>query len=414
MIVVIVVLALYAAVSLLYWLRTAYCAFRTMRDVPSLSKLQPPAPQTWPKLSVVVPACNEADKIEPALRSILTADYPHLQVVVVDDRSTDGTGRIIDRIAGEDPRVTPIRVADLPDGWLGKPHALHRGLAAADGEFVLFTDADVHFRPDTFRRAVGRCLDRGLDYLTAFPQVWPTHIWLDALIASFGRQNLILGARPWLLGNPKSKAFLGIGAFNLVRRSAFEATEGFEWLRMEVADDAGLGLMMKRSGARCELVAAFEHVGLHWYRTIGEAARGAEKGCAVAGFSLTRTLVMGVVMLLLELAPVLTLLPLAWEPTRWIGYAGIAVFALFVASAVFVRLWGIGRMAAGLLTPLVAPLIAVLFVRMAIVGKRRGGIVWRGTLYPKAALLAGRRVQFGGVGIKGAAVERVGGRTAGE
>src|SRR6185369_2740694 len=104
--------------------------------------------------SVVVPACNEARTIERALTSLLAQDYPDLEIVLVDDRSSDETGAIIEHLAASDRRISAIHVRELPAGWLGKVHALQRGLERARGELVLFTDADIHFAPGALRRAV--------------------------------------------------------------------------------------------------------------------------------------------------------------------------------------------------------------------------------------------------------------------
>jgi hypothetical protein len=394
MIVLLILLAAYVLAGLAYWLWTAYAVFRMDRGVPHLDRLDVPAPPRWPALSVVVAACNEGDKIEAAARTLPASDYPDLQVVLVDDRSTDETGAIIDRLAAEDPRVRAVHVAELPDGWLGKVHALQRGLDECGGEFILFTDADVHFEGEALRKAVAYCQARGLHYLTALPMLWRTNLLLDALIGSFIRQ-LMAVARPWQLRDPNAGGFLGVGAFNLVRRSALEATEGLQWLRLEVADDAGLALMMKQSGACCELVNAFGLVGLHWYRTLGEAARGSERIFATpSNFSLARMLAMVPLMLALELAPILTPLALFCAPLRAVGFGGLAVLAVFLATAVLMSRWGRQPIGPLLLGPLLAPFSAVIAIRAGLLAWRRGGIVWRGTLYRTEALRAGQRVHL--------------------
>ena len=163
---------------------------------------------------------------------------------------------------------------------------------------------------------------------------------------------------------------------------------------MEVADDAGLGLMMRQHGHRCAVSAAFEHVQLHWYRTVGEAFRGAEKGWpTVCHFSLARSVVSAGLVLALELSPVLALVPLAFAPVRWVGYAGLSVPAAFAFSVVALGRWAGVRLLPGLLSPLTSVLSAVGFLRAAVLGKRRGGVLWRGTLYGDAALRAGQRVK---------------------
>jgi cellulose synthase/poly-beta-1,6-N-acetylglucosamine synthase-like glycosyltransferase len=394
MIALTVALIAYVAVALAYWLGAIYALLRTARAMPLLSDLAPPQPERWPALSVVVAACNEADRVEAAVRTLLEENYPDLEILLVDDRSTDATGEILDRLAAEDDRARVIHITRLPDGWLGKVNALARGLEASRGDYVLFTDADVHVAPGTLRQSVAWCEDQGLDHLAAFPTVWRATVLVDATVSVFIRQ-FVLATRPWKVADPESKGFIGVGAFNLVRRAAFEATEGFAWLRLEVADDAGLGSLMKRSGARCGVVAAFGLVSLHWYRSLGEVARGAEKAYASAsGCSLLRTLSLALVSLALEMSPILALVPLAFHETRLVGCGGIAVLTAFVASVLVMTRWGRAEVLPALIAPAVMVLGAAVFVRAGLLGWWRGGVLWRGTLYPSAALRAGRRIRL--------------------
>jgi len=394
MIVLGVLLGCYAAVALAYWVWTGYAMWRLGSGVPYLSRFEPPRRESWPKLSVVVPACDEGDKIGPAVASLLAEGYDNLQVVLVDDRSTDETGEVIDEIAAGDDRVKAVHVAELPDGWLGKVHALHRGVAECDGELVLLTDADVHYRPGALRRAVGYFLAHELDHLAAFPKLWRTGLRLDAGIAAFIRQLMVM-ARPWALGDAGSGAYMGVGAFNLVRRSALEAAGGLAWLRLEVADDLGLALLMKRSGAKCAMVNAFEQLALHWYRSPDEAARGADRAYAMpCECSLRRGVQIALSVLAVELAPIALPLLLAFRPLRVVGLMGVAIVGAFVASAALFHRWSGLRMTAALAGPFVAPGGALMLLRSALAGHRRGGILWRGTFYPNQMLRGGRRVRL--------------------
>ena len=315
---------------------------RIVCTVPVLRNVDPPEPESWPKLSVVIPACNEADKIEAAVRTVLRQDYPELEIVLIDDRSTDGTGDVVDRLAADDPRVLAVHVTELPDGWLGKVHALDVGVRRATGDWVLFTDADVHYSGDVLGRAVAYCEDRRLDHLAAAPEIWSNRFLSDVAVASFLRSFCVL-ARCWAIEDPNSGAFVGIGAFNLVRREAFDRTEGFEWLRLEVADDVGLGLMMKRSGARSCMVSAVGLLGLHWYRSIGEMARGVEKGFAsVAQCSVVRLLTVCLLTMALELAPLAAFLPVGRVvpgDSSGLWWAGAGMIAAAVFSVVTLARW---------------------------------------------------------------------------
>jgi hypothetical protein len=339
----------------------------------------------------VIPACNEADTIEAAAATLLEQDYPDLEIVLIDDRSGDGTGAIIDQIAAADHRVRPLHITRLPDGWLGKVHALWRGSQQADGDWLLLADADVHLAPGTLRRAVAYAERHGLDHLAAGPDLWSTSFILDAAVSLFLRSFCVF-MRCWAIGNPRSRAFIGVGAFNLVRRSALEATEGFPWLRLEVADDVGLGMMLKHAGARCCFVNATGLIGLDWYRTVAEMAHGTEKAFAsVARCSIVQLLVVCGLAVAMEWAPLVALLPLGHAGLMPLG---LTMIAAAVASNVVVARWMHRRLLPALCTPLAVLFGVALLLRAGWLGLRRGGIQWRGTLYPSRMLREAIRVRF--------------------
>ncbi len=386
---------LYASAGCLYWLWLLAGVFLVRARVPRLDQLSAPEPDVWPELSIIIPACNEADTIGAAVATILQQDYPQLEIVLIDDRSEDDTGRIIDAVAATDSRVQAIHVRELPAGWLGKVHALHRGWAAAAGPWLLLTDADVHFAPGVLRRVIAASLHRGWDHLAAAPEIWPSGLLLDAAVSSFLR-SFCVGMRIWAVEDPRSGAFIGVGAFNLLRREAFERTAGFEWLRLEVADDVGVGLLMKQAGARCGVVNAVGHVGLHWYPSLAKMLVGAEKAYgSAAGCSVGRMLLGGTAALLLDAAPWLVLAAAAGYRSFALGLAAAVMVLAHVFSAVALNRWAGRKLLPGLLTPLVIPLTLVALLRTTWLGWRRGGVVWRGTLYPSRELRRHKRVRLG-------------------
>jgi hypothetical protein len=400
-IVLTILLWLYVAAAVAYWAVAAWAMWRMGSSIICLCRAAPAGPTRWPRLSIIVPGCNEGDKMEAAARTLLAQDYPDLQIVLVDDRSGDSTGAIVDRLAGEDARVVAIHVTELPAGWLGKVHALSRGLAIADGELVLFTDADVHFRPGMLRKAVAYFEARGLDHLAALPGLWPATPLLDGLIAGFIRQLMTI-VRPWKASDPSSRRFMGVGAFNLVRRAALQEAGGLEWLRMEVADDMAVGMMMKHAGRKCEVVNAMGLLEMHWYRTCGQAMRCSERGWATPGdFHAAGMIVGAAVIAMLEAAPVvmpallaaMLVLP-AGAALLASAAAGLAVTAAFLVTAGMMTRWSGGRILPPLLAPLLAGFAFFATARAAVLGLVRGGIIWRGTLYTTDALRQGRRVKF--------------------
>jgi hypothetical protein len=385
------ILIAYVFLGCVYWLWMLVGTWRVVRSVPFLDSADAPPLLTWPKVSIIIPACNEASSLESALSSILKQDYPELEILLIDDRSTDGTAEIVDRMAGCDGRILAIHVEQLPAGWLGKVHALALGAGKADGSWLLFTDADVHMSPDTLRRVIAYTDHHSIDHLAAVPDLWPSSLLVNANLALFCR-TFAVAMRLWAVSDPRSSAFIGVGAFNLVRREALDRTEGFSWLRMEVGDDAGLGMMLKQSGARSHLVNAHGMVGLHWYRSLSEMAHGAEKAYASAAqCSLIRMLALCIVLGAMEWAPLVAIGLWRIPGLLW---SGVAMLAAALGCSVLTASWSKSRLLPALLFPVAAMMAVGIMLRSGWLGFRRGGIMWRGTLYPKNQLLAGRRLKI--------------------
>jgi hypothetical protein len=403
------ILTALVALGTVYWLLNAWFTWLTLRRVPTLEDLPAPEPSSWPKVTLIIAACNEADTIEAATRSRLSDDYPDVEIVLVDDRSDDGTSEIVERLAAADDRVRALHLTELPDGWLGKLHAMHRGVAIATGEWLLFTDADVHVKPGTLRHAVACCLQRGLDYLAVIPEFWPPSFLLGCAMASFFR-FICLGTRVWATENPRSTGGLGVGAFNLVRRAAFARTAGFEELRLTVGDDVGLARMLKQSGALCAIANGRGRIGLRFYRTLADAARGAEKSVLLAfQFSFVRFAITLLAMLWLELSPVVALVAGAFlsgsvngaSGSAGAGPAGAVLLVLGAAglacalyAAISLNHWVRGPALPAAFFPVGILLTSALTVRAAVLAAWRGGHMWRGVIYPNELLRAGNRLRF--------------------
>jgi hypothetical protein len=376
-----------------FWTRVAWGAWR-LQALPALGRPGCPAPATWPALSVVVAARDEAATIEPAARSLLRQDYPNLEIVLVDDRSTDGTGDAADRLAHADPRITVIHVQQVPAGWLGKVHALQRGLEASRGDLVLFTDADVHLAPGTLMSAVAFMQARHLGHLAAIPRFETVGDIVDVAVADGLRVLLTVVLPPWRVNEPGSRAFFGVGAFNLVARDAFSRTEGFAGLRMETGDDVGVGMLLRRSGARCGVASALDVASVTWHHSLADVLRGSEKVYATLGnCSVARMLLLAAASAALDAAPLAGAFAVAFgdQPTpRIVG--GAVALAFGIASVMFARFMP-GFLLPSLLTPLLVPFSVFVLLRATWLGWRTGGIAWRDTRYTSAELRAGRRAR---------------------
>jgi len=375
-----------AVVSLLFVAGVAVDFALGNRRLRRLGAAPPAASVDLPALSVVIAARNEARQLEPALCSVLALDYPRLEIVVVDDRSTDATGPILDRLAAAHPRLRVIHLTELPAGWLGKCHALHRGAATATGEWLLFTDADVVLRPDVLRRSIGLALDRQLDHLAVAPRLTMPGTWLTMFGGAF---TLFFGmyARPWKAADPQSRRSVGIGAFNLVRAPVYHAVGDHEAIALRPDDDLKLGKLIKSHGYRQELALGDGLVTVEWYGSVGELIRGLEKNSfAGVEYNLGAVATASVGQFLLIVWPFLALL-MTDGPTRWLNVLIVLMLALVYAdNAPF---HGLPRWH-WVSIPLNALLFQYIVWRATLLTLWRGGIIWRGTFYSLAELRGNR------------------------
>ncbi len=374
------------------WLLISAQGIRAVEGLPALLPPTAPEPETWPRVSLIVAACDEQASITAAIKTLLAQDYPALEIVLVDDRSTDDTPALVDELARLDARVRAIHIDTLPEGWLGKVHALHRGVADATGDWLLFCDADVHLAPGALRSAIALAMDRQLDHLPVLPTMVAHGIVLEATICCFSA-GLLASLHADKLMDPDSDAYAGIGAFNLVRADTFKASEGFEWLRMEVADDVGVGYLVKRQRGRTGLATGGGAVSVEWYPSLGAMIRGLEKNMfAVFGrFSIALTLVKLCALWILSAAPVVALL-LPWWTGAWVLPLLSVIVGVRLAVAQHRRLGQ--RLAPALMQLIGVPVLTFIVLRSMIRCVARGGIVWKGTFYPTAALRAGQRVKL--------------------
>ncbi|UCE88865.1 MAG: glycosyltransferase [Pseudomonadota bacterium] len=375
-----------------WWCVYYVAALRAVLAVPLFEDQDATDPSLWPKLSVIVPACNEAQTIEVASRTLLAQDYPQLEVIFVNDRSSDGTGEIIDALATTHTGVHALHVSELPEGWLGKVHALDQGMRIARGDWILFTDADVHFEAGTLRRAVGAALARNCDHLTLFPRVDTCSYWLDVVMAAF-RTMFLLGMRVHRLDETGSDAVVGVGAFSLFKRSALERSPGLRWLRMEVVDDLGLGLLLKRAGAASCFALARFHLNVRWYESLGQMFAGLEKNAfgTAAHYRYGRMLMIVAYLWAFSLAP-LVAIGAVHIPGLWI--AGAAAYGTLVSTQLVAKHRVGVRVLPGLLIPVGQLIFSVMLFNAGLRCLRQGGIRWRGTIYPLAQLRAGQRVRL--------------------
>ena len=356
------------------------------RRIGRLSDVPPGPLVATPRISVIVAARNEERNIEAAVTSLLNQDYADYELLVVDDRSTDSTGAILDRVAQRESRLKVLHLTELPPGWLGKNHALDVGARQATGDFLLFTDADVVLDPTTLRRAMVHVQRTDADHLAVSPDVEMPTLLLESLVVVFIHLFFIY-IRPWKVDDPQSPAFIGVGAFNLLKRDVYTAVGTMRAIAMRPDDDVKLGKLIKRQGFRQRFLAGRGLVRVPWYASFREMMIGLEKNLfAGVDYSLAISVAGTSFFLFVYLWPFVSLLFLpgsAW----WMALSAALVLlwqALRTACATDCSRWSVALF----------PLAVVLFVfvqwRAITLTYIRNGIRWRDTHYPLAELRANK------------------------
>ena len=369
----------------LFWILHGLRAVWGALELPRLKDFLPARDADCPRVSLIFAARDEEAKLPGTLATLSALDYPALEVIAVNDRSTDRTRAILAEAGKRDPRLTVVNLEALPDGWLGKPHALERGFEASTGTWLLFTDADVQFRPDSIRRAATMARLAMLDHLTLMVDLEMQGFW-EKTVLTFFALGFYIATNPRAVSNARSKAYLGIGAFQLVKRSAYEASGTHRRLAMEVVDDLKLGKIVKQAGFRSGAGLAGEYVSVRWHAGLGNIVRGVTKNFfASAGYRTE--------MVALQLAGIFCtdILPFLALPFVHHSMRGLAAFS--VISAVAVHAGTAAVMGASPLYAMTHPIGALIFcfmlLRSTIVTLRQGGVVWRKTFYPLAKLRRG-------------------------
>jgi GT2 family glycosyltransferase len=376
------------------WLLAAIDLARGALVIPALNQVQmrPPErgsstgdPAGTPRVSILFSALDEAEKLPAALGTFLAQDYPDYEVIAVDDRSEDATGSILDAAARGNSRLKVLHVTSLPAGWLGKPHGLQKAFERSSGKWLVLTDADVRFEPDVLRTTIALAEERHWDHLTLLCHAEMFTVGEKIAMTFFG-MAFLMGLRPWRASDPRSSAYVGIGAFQLIRRSAYEKMGTHRRLAMEVVDDVKLGKLVKEAGLRSGVAKSGRAVTVHWHSGLGNIIRGTTKNFyATTGF---RLWVAGG-----QVAGILLMFVLPWVALPFVhgwarGFAAVAIVLPILAQAGAAMEFGESPLYA-VTQPLGALIFSWMVVRSTIVTLWQGGIRWRGTFYPIEELKRG-------------------------
>jgi cellulose synthase/poly-beta-1,6-N-acetylglucosamine synthase-like glycosyltransferase len=379
--------AVFAWVIAAAWLSRVIPALWMLPRVPNLLQVAHEAADpsdnkaAWPSVTVVVPAKDEAAAIALSLKSLLDCDYPNLQVVAVDDRSTDATGALMDEIASSAEtrgRLRVLHVKELPDGWLGKPHAMALAANGATSDWLLFTDADVIFDPRAIRLAIRYAEQSHGDHMVLYPTMI-LHGVAEKMLIGFFQSVSALAGRPWKIADPKAtKDYIGVGAFNLIRRPVYEALGGYAELRMEVLEDMRLGFKAKRAGYAQRVAFGKDLVRIRWAESAWGILDNLTKNLySTFRFRTSLLLAACIGLFVMGLTPFVALF--FRGPAQWAGIVTLA--ALLLLNLRYWRLTDISPTYLALF-PIATLLFVGTLLRSMILVLWRGGVLWRGTLYP--------------------------------
>jgi glycosyltransferase involved in cell wall biosynthesis len=347
---------------------------------------RPPTDSGEPRVTIIVPARNEEDHIRETLTRLLALEYSNYEIMAVNDRSTDRTGQIMDEVASGDAnagefacakRLRVIHISELPAGWLGKTHAMWTAAKQASGDWLLFTDADVRFKPDALRRGIAYAEAEKADHVVLFPRMIMKRPGERMMIAFF-QALFVFGHRPWKVADPDANDHMGVGAFNMVRRSVYEAVGTYQALRMEVLDDMKLGKVVKNAGFAQRNVFGEDLISLRWANgAFGVVNNLTKNFFAVLSFQWPRTVASIIGLGFLNLGPFLGV---------WLAHGGPRILYAIALGSIFAIYCGMAARSAVpayyfFLHPISTSLFMYTLVRSMFHTLWNDGIVWRGTKY---------------------------------
>lgn len=365
------------------WVWLAISSAIGIRHVPVINtEIYDQVPTGCPTITVIVPACNEQAAIQSCIESLLAQDYPNLSILAINDRSTDSTGSILDSLAAQHPnRLTALHINYLPPGWLGKTHAMALGARQAQEvhspTWFLFTDGDVLFHPQAIRRSLVAAEAQGADHFVTLPSPILKSAG-EAMLLGFFQVMGFWAVRLWRVPDPRAKRdSVGIGAFALIRSSAFQQINGFDALRLEILEDLAFGQRVKRMGLRQGVALAPGLVSVHWATgALGLVDVLTKNLFALFRFYISLLIAACASIVLFSIGPIVAL---AFIPTRLPGLLSLLAIASMYR---LVHRVSDAPQSSFFLFPVAAILLTYALLRSTIITLHQGGVIWRGTFYP--------------------------------
>jgi glycosyltransferase involved in cell wall biosynthesis len=366
-----------AALTLIYLVYTLIEFLIGHNQIQNLSSQDLLSRDHLPKISIILSALNEENEIASALTSLVNLSYPNLEIIAVNDRSTDNTPFIMEELQKKFPILRIHHIQSLPPNWFGKNHALHFASQQATGDWLLFTDADVTMKKDTLMKAISYVITNQLDHLTIYEHHRRSSFWLKtSLLGSYLTYSMVM--KPWRIRHSWSKRSLGHGAFNLIRKSAYESVEGHKTIAMQCLDDLCLGAILKKNGFRQDTVDGRDFIEREWYTSLPAMIAGMQKNSFAfykyQPLPMLRDCVFAVIFFLWPLfAAVFFSGALSYLNT-------INLLLTFLCSFYIAKQFRLEKLYA-LFYPLSIGILIYTMLNSVIATYRNRGVIWRGTHY---------------------------------
>ncbi len=371
------------ALIIIYWIHNQYHLDIVVTPVP--------APTSAPKVSVCIPARNEETNIRRCVEAVLRQDYPNLEIIVLDDRSTDSTLTLLKEIASRDSRLLPISGSDLPEGWAGKPHALYQASAVAKGEWLCFVDADTFLEPNALSSVYVKALETKADLFTMMTRQILGSFW-ELTVMPLVMTALSVGFSPRKVNDPARRDAVANGQFIFIKRSIYDLVGGHEKIKDQIVEDKALSENVKWNGHRLvvadgRLVAStrmytsLETMWEGWTKNIYLGLRDHPSLLLLGAFGATLALFAALFL------PVWPLLGLAWYFNHggWMAWAVIVEALLVWGYLVYFRFMVAKEMEIprwyAWTTPLGAGVFAAMMLTSAWKVISGQGVTWRGRNY---------------------------------
>jgi glycosyltransferase involved in cell wall biosynthesis len=369
-------LEIYTVLVALYWIALTFYLLVNGRKIKHLSAINVNQ-TTTPSVAIIIAVRNEEAELKNALTSVCHLAYNNYKIIVVNDRSTDNSGKILAELQATFSNIKVVNIEILPQGWLGKNNALYTGYISSEEDYLLFTDADVVFKKDVLAKAMSFCLQNDLDHLTILPEITTRSVVLKSIISTF---VIILTAiqRPWAAKIKTSNASMGVGAFNLVKREAYIHAGTHKAIAMRPDDDLRLAAFIKRTGGTADVLYGTNEIQVEWYKTVKEFINGLMKN-AFSGFDYNVIkVIVGVTGMLLFFVlplPLILIFGNGWERILAICMLLSQLLLYWKMPGSKTKWWY------GLLNIYGGIIVTYTIAKAAIINLRNGGIYWRETFY---------------------------------